>query len=399
MSDALRSELDALPKEDLVRRAEAQGIEGARKLTRLELVDELVRLGGGSRGLLGKARDLLRDAVEVGLSRVLAAATQAGPADDDPPPSHGEPAVAAAPTAAATAAPTPVEQAEAAQTEEPIATVTLAKVFLSQGHAGRAREIVDSILRREPDHRAALEFRAELETRDERARSVPPPPPPPPLEADFVDECVALVVDDTAVHVAWDVHASTLARARRAFRDVEPALVLRVLVFEPSVQGPKVASHDVPIEELSGDHFARELPPFSVVRAAIGLVAGERFVPIAHTADVVSDPKASSTDGDPAVVVWTDAGTFPVAPGGLLQAEAAAYRELLGASGTDLEPEGGREGDLGDPLGNPAEPRRLSPQRGWPTSPARPTGHPGGPRAGRPTSPISLADRRSGSRV
>jgi len=391
MSDALRSELDALPKEDLVRRAEAQGIEGARKLTRLELVDELVRLGGGSRGLLGKARDLLRDAVEVGLSRVLAAATQAGPAEDDTPPSHREPAVAPAPT--------PVEQAEAAQTEEPIATVTLAKVFLSQGHAGRAREIVDSILRREPDHRAALELRAELETREERARSVPPPPPPPPPEEDFVDECVALVVDDTAVHVAWDVHASTLARARRAFRDAEPALVLRVLVFEPSVQGPKVASHDVPIEELSGDHFARELPPFSVVRAAIGLVAGERFVPIAHTADVVSDPKGSSTDGDPAVVVWTDAGTFPVAPGGLLQAEAAAYRDLLGASGTGLEAEGGREGDLGDPLGNSAEPRRLSSQHGWPTSPARPMDHPGGPRAGRPTSPISLADRRSGSRV
>lgn len=398
MSDALRSELDALPKEDLVRRAEAQGIEGARKLTRLELVDELVRLGGGSRGLLGKARDLLRDAVEVGLSRVLAAAAQS--VDVDKP---EEEAPSSEPVAREAPAPTPVEQAGAAQTEEPIATVTLAKVFLSQGHAGRAREIVDAILRREPYHRAALELRAELETREERARSVPPPPPPPPPEEDFVDECVALVVDDTAVHVAWDVHASTLARARRAFRDAEPTLVLRVLVFEPSVQGPKVASHDVPIDDLSGDHFARELPPFSVVRAAVGLVAGERFVPIAHTADVVSDPKASSTDGDPAVVVWTDAGTFPVAPEGLLRAEAAAYRELLDASGSGLGAVGGREGESGDLLGNSAEPRRLSSESGWPTSPARPTGHlgvhPGGPRAGRPTSPISLADRRSGSRV
>ncbi len=392
MSDALRSELDALPKEDLVRRAEAQGIEGARKLTRLELVDELVRLAGGPRGLLGKARDLLRDAVEVGLSRVLAAATQT----TEPEKASLEADAPEAPPAPPKPS-TPVEQAVAAQAEEPIATVTLAKVFLSQGHAPRAREIVEAILRREPDHRAALELRDELEVREERVRSVPPPPPPPPPEEEFADECVALVVDDTAVHVAWDVHASTLARARRAFRDREPALVLRVLVFEPSVQGPRVASHDVPIEGLSGDHFARELPPFSVVRAAVGLVAGERFVPIAHTADVVSDPKAPSTDGAPAVVVWTDSGTLPVAP-----ADAEAFRGRLGGAGAAPHGAAGSASGAGGPDDagdNPSEPQRLWSTTGGPTSPVRAPGHPAAPHGRRPTSPISLAHRRSGSTV
>lgn len=410
MSDALRHELDALSKEDLVRRAESQGIEGARKLTRLELIDELVRLGGGARGFLGKARDLIRDAVEVGLSRVLAPrdvavdpapSAEASPAEASP--GEASPGEVSWGEVGSPEMPEAAPTAEAVRPSTPIPTVTLARVYLSQGHALRAREIVDEILRAEPDHRAALELRDELSRREERARSVPPPPPPAVVDDDGVDECVALVVDETAVHVAWDVQPSTRARAERAFRGAPTQLVLRVLVFEPAVEGPKVTSHDVPVDGLSGDHFARGLPPFSVVRAAVGLLGGARFVPIAHTADVESDPKASaaapSSGGAPEVVVWSEAGTFPVAP-----AEAEAFRRDVatvgqalgwdGGAGATPGPRGGAGGGFAgtSPIGGD----RGSGPAGRPSSPA---GGPGRISSWTSISLISLAEGRSGSRV
>src|SRR5690348_12331876 len=65
-------DLDELSKKDLVARAEALGIDGAAKFTKIELVDEVRRAAGQhDRGFLGKARDLLKGVVEKGISKAL----------------------------------------------------------------------------------------------------------------------------------------------------------------------------------------------------------------------------------------------------------------------------------------------------------------------------------------
>ena len=68
----VRSELEALDRDSLVARADAAGVGGAKRLTKPELVDELLKRDGSpeskkARGLLGLARDLLSRVIERGL--------------------------------------------------------------------------------------------------------------------------------------------------------------------------------------------------------------------------------------------------------------------------------------------------------------------------------------------
>jgi hypothetical protein len=133
--------LDSMSRDELVARARALGATRPEVMTRVELRDEIIRLSEPdtaaqrrSRGWLGVARDLVASVVESGLNLRDAAAAIRGDQRSDlewlgPP---------------------------------PVATVTLAEIYVAQGHPERALGILDEVLAREPDHPAAFALRERL---------------------------------------------------------------------------------------------------------------------------------------------------------------------------------------------------------------------------------------------
>jgi hypothetical protein len=166
------AELEQLSRDELVARARALGARRPEVMTRVELRDEIVRLSETdpqarrrSRGWLGVARDLVASVVDNGLNLPGAAAAIRGEA-----------------------------KAEAAEWQgpPPVATLTLAEIYLAQGHYDRALAVVAEVLANEPDHAAGLALRARIEAdrngphsrrRASAFASEPPPTPIPPAPA------------------------------------------------------------------------------------------------------------------------------------------------------------------------------------------------------------------------
>lgn len=312
-----RETLESLTKDDLVTRAEALGIDGARKFTRVELVDEIIRASGATdRGLLGRARDLLRGVVEKGLTR-----------SSPPPRANGEHASPPSQPEKVDVTPAP-----------PVPTVTLAEIYVAQGHVARARAILREVLRTDahdaearalldqlerekpsapeddPYARVGIEPEAFIEPEAAIPEAVPSMLDDAPFPARYdVDECVAMAVDPTTVYVYWEARRATVQRAQRVLAragDASARAVLRVLVVEPHERGPRVSTRDFEIVDLElGEWFVRELPPSSIVRAAIGLLQGERFLPLAHTPDVEAPVSAPSRAIASEYVEWTEGET------------------------------------------------------------------------------------------
>jgi hypothetical protein len=331
VSLADRADLERLDRETLIARAEQAGVSRASILTRPELIDELlVRSASVSdpritraRGFFGKARDLLARVVERGLhlpdaaERLRHLSVPAAPRRSVPP--------AAVPT------------------------VTLAEIYATQGHRGRAIETLKRVLEREPDHGAAraLLMRLSSEASERIATGLPDPPAtgdPPSggavtsdrpadvvspdvvpskvaapdgvesAEADSsdgstepdgfldddalptrydVDECVALPVDPTTLFAYWEIRESTLAHHRNKHPNGSPAL--RLLVITPSWEGPRTTTTDLDVRESLGDEFLRDLPPGAIARVAVGWKYGEVFLPIAH-GPALETPQASPSE-------------------------------------------------------------------------------------------------------
>ena len=140
------AELDTLSRDELILRARARGVERPEQMTRVELRDEIVRLSEPdlerqrrSRGWLGVARDLLASVVESGLNLPDAAAAIRGDAQGLHP-FQGPP---------------------------PVATVTLAEIYATQGHYEQALRMLDEVIEREPEHGTARKIRDRIaEERD-----------------------------------------------------------------------------------------------------------------------------------------------------------------------------------------------------------------------------------------
>lgn len=350
-----REALEGLTKDELVTRAEALGIDGARKFTRVELVDEITRaVGVVDRGLLGRARDLLRGVVERGLARAPNGATGEGASSES--------------SASESPAPKPVLDATP---EPPVPTVTLAEIYVAQGHLARARAIVREVLRNDEHDAVARALLDRLEKRDvapaealhagellevlpepqvapepgalpddpyaaiglEREAFVEPPAEPrvdvPPMLDDRpfptrydVDECVAMAVDPTTIYVYWELRRSTVERARRVLArssktaaPAEPKSVLRILVVEPDPRGPRSSTADFEVIDVEyGEWFVRDLPAGSIVRAAVGLAVGDRFLPLAHTHDVEAPPSKPSEAIAHDVITWREDPSSPSEP-------------------------------------------------------------------------------------
>jgi hypothetical protein len=160
-----RESLEGLGRDELVVEARRQGVKRPEVMTRVELVDEILRLGTPNpverkqvRGWLGIARDLIASAVELGLNLPDAAAMIRGDVRFEP----------------------------LRPEQPPVATVTLAEIYGAQGHFDRAVGILDEVLEREPDHEVARRLRARLAAeRDAKvarqAAKVAEPPEPPNL--------------------------------------------------------------------------------------------------------------------------------------------------------------------------------------------------------------------------
>ena len=165
-------ELDQLSRDELVARARTLGARRPEVMTRIELRDEIVRLSETdpnvrrrSRGWLGVARDLVASVVDSGLNLPGAAAAIRGEAKTDAAEWQGPP---------------------------PVATLTLAEIYLAQGHYDRALAVVTEVLANEPDHASAVALRARIEAERSGPHSrrrpgalvtEPPPTPIPPAPA------------------------------------------------------------------------------------------------------------------------------------------------------------------------------------------------------------------------
>ena len=134
-------ELERLSREQLILKARVLGVERAELMTRVELRAEIVRRSEvdpaqqkRARGFLGVARDLVASVVEAGLNLPDAAAIIRGEgareSDWKGPP--------------------------------PVATVTLAEIYATQGHLDRALRMLDEVLAKEPDHDPARALRDRL---------------------------------------------------------------------------------------------------------------------------------------------------------------------------------------------------------------------------------------------
>lgn len=343
-----RAELEQLDRETLIKRAEEAGVVRARILTRPELVDELLVRSAADdatkermRGFFGLARDLLARVVERGLHLPDAA---------------DRIRTLRAPPSSRRIVPTALP------------TVTLAEIYAAQGHRDRAVETLEGVLSREPDHAAA---RALLEQLQDATYPMPQPRMPPekqeeasseaesepvrvpsshggrafdvfdkqgasrepahvlddaPLPPRYdVDECVAIPVDPKTLYVYWEVRERTLGYVRAS--RPEGALGIRVVVVVPTWEGPRLSVRDCEATAPVGDLFVRDLPPGSVVRAAIGWRHGDAFVPMAHSPALETPPDSPSPLVADVLVRWTPHGTSPVTPS---DPDAGAIDRALG---------------------------------------------------------------------
>jgi predicted XRE-type DNA-binding protein len=132
--------LTQLSRPELISRASELGVERAERLTRLELIDEILRLTKTgteqveARGLFGVARAMVADVMEKGLNLPDAAALIRGTTQIG---ARVEPRV-------------------------PVATVTLAEIYAAQGHRDRALRMIDKVLTDEPEHSEAQRLKEAL---------------------------------------------------------------------------------------------------------------------------------------------------------------------------------------------------------------------------------------------
>ncbi len=136
-----RDALEKLSRNDLIAKASGIGVARAEVMTRMELVDEIVRRSytdehqrRRARGWLGVARDLVASLIDQGLNMSEAAEL----------------------VRSGGARPTSLRH------QPPVATVTLAEIYASQGHTKRARNMLDEVLDKEPDHQFARALRDRL---------------------------------------------------------------------------------------------------------------------------------------------------------------------------------------------------------------------------------------------
>ncbi len=196
-----RQALEKLSRNELISKASGIGVPRAEVMTRMELVDEIVRRSitdenqrRRARGWLGVARDLVAGLIDQGLNMSDAAELVRGSGARDVSLRH----------------------------QPPVATVTLAEIYASQGHTKRARNMLDEVLAKEPDHQFARGLRERL---PEGKRAKPEPPQEQVAEDVPADAAVEVPL---SVPPPTDANVDATAEApvsQSEFVDVEAATI------------------------------------------------------------------------------------------------------------------------------------------------------------------------------
>jgi len=249
--------LDQLSRDELVARARALGARRPEVMTRVELRDEIVRLSEHdagarrrSRGWLGVARDLVASVMDAGLNMPTAAAAIRGDAR---------------PAAEETTGPPPV------------ATLTLAEIYLVQGHADRALATLEEVLATEPEHAAALALRERiLSERSAGGRRRPP-----------VSEPISVIPEPVPAPAPFVASAQPWGSAP-AEPSAQPSLVQPS--FVASVEAPEATRHP----QLIPDPPAVEpepIPDTALAPAPVPHAPARPFpVPVAEPAPFFAEP-------------------------------------------------------------------------------------------------------------
>jgi hypothetical protein len=186
----------------------------------------------------------------------------------------------------------------------PYPTVTLAQIYMAQGHNERAAATLQQVLRRDPSNPKAKRLQAQLPVAEPSLDSVHQGAEPdtsaarsvsPQAEAGAVplrDSLVVLRQKRTAL-VYWEI-----SEASRRKLQLDDGLEVRLTLVTPSERGASISS---PIWKITREqqHQVLECEPEVVVRAAIGLFRAGNFLPLCV------------------------ASTFRVAPGGACALEFA----------------------------------------------------------------------------
>jgi hypothetical protein len=289
-----------IPRHELIAAALELGIERPESLSEAELTEAIQSVSeGGNRaagswpssGWLGVARHLIASVVEQGLNLPTAARA----IRDSVRPRSGPPQ------------------------RPPLPTVTLAQIYIAQGHTERARATLEQVLRRDSLHPKARLLLAELGARaEERTRDTPLPrsvsdedpsredpeqgaassepelriairpqaaaaSPEPAIAdsglspvADGAPLADALVVlrEALVAILYWEIGTRGADCQRKGH-----ALQLRVSTVTPSRGGAVVAERVLDVAEATGS-ITLDCQADDVVRGALGVNRGERWVPL-----------------------------------------------------------------------------------------------------------------------
>ncbi len=209
-------------------------------MTRAELKDEILRrtkTGAEqieARGLFGVARALLASVVETGLNLPDAASLIRGTTTFD----------------------------SRVTGPAPVATVTLAEIYATQGHKKRALGMLDEVLRDEPDHEIALRLRRELT--DEAA--------PSPAQALVETQGVEVQTGQPPVVVEAELDSSEQTPLESVGAAIESGATQTVAV--QAVAEPRL----VLVQNSHGVDLYWELPVAALERCGIDATQGQAVV-------------------------------------------------------------------------------------------------------------------------
>jgi hypothetical protein len=188
-------------------------------------------------------------------------------------------------------APLPAQDAPAATTrtflERPTRTRSVARALAAAGHARRALEVYAELIERAPGDSALAAEAAGL-----RRGDLPPPPlaapslefarPRASQQSPAEDRLDCDAGPDTGVALRWRISEAGVRRGRSVLGG-EGQLTVRLISIEPD---PELVVRSTIIEHgpvaREGDWRCPGLAPQHRCLAAVGLLAGERFVAIVH---------------------------------------------------------------------------------------------------------------------
>jgi hypothetical protein len=274
-----RDDYKKLTVSELRAEARRRGLKGVDRLRRDQLIEHLQAAKAEPKGLVSKAKTLVRRVAE----KVTPAATRKAEAEPEP---------------------------------ETLETETMARLYEEQGHVTQALAIYRRIL---DENSARTDLRERIETLERRAAPPMPPQEIPPGQRqsmpsepigmlDFEelpelygsDDCSVIPRDPWNLFVYWEVtpDGRAGARARLGGEGHAARLVLRLYSVGVGEGGVAHEERDV---DLDWDHGRRVIPapgPGVRVSIAVGLRAPSgAFAPIVHSATVLVPPAEPYPEG------------------------------------------------------------------------------------------------------